>query len=784
MILRSHLSRRLGIGALVLSLAGGLPITQLVAEEGDRPTVDRSDFDARRKLRTAESLMEGGEIDRAVAAFKNLLEQYPASSIRHKVNLNLGRYYLEDANDGKTAIAYLRQVADIREGLAEDEELTGEQLEIFLESIYLTGVAHFQAGTYSKCFPVLRRITSEYPNSIWANQAYYYIGMAHFLQQNWGKAIRYLSLVGTFVDPEAPTAKYVEAGHRLYIKVEDADLPVVERLGGTAGVIAESRSGDQAELQLVDLAKKQNIYIATVATEMGKPDPTDDVLQVVGGDEIRVRYVDGNTNLGERNVEREQLVEVVSTASAIFTNATFEGKAKSAYITQPVYLLLQDADLDTDEQAQKVVVRVSSQFLDESEEGGDEIDLLADNVQAQEQGPQWRVRDEVELVLTEQPTAVGRRVELGPETGESDIETGAIGDTAIADHHHSGRFTGSVLLVEAPQGARINTTDDTLACLPSDRVSVTYVDERHIGGDFKREVEATVPVIGTWNSTIEPSGQDLEDPVDQARKNIIEGEAFLELARIFDSMGLGDGAGSNVDQGLERVNDVIKQGERVPADLRMQAFRHRWEMQILVGDLQEAIATCKVFNAEFPDSSFADEALLGIGKALLAEKEYTQARAVFSQILNLTDSDAMAEAQFLIAESIEEEKGSLEPAIPAFRQVAERFPQSPFTGRSLGKLVQFHIESGDYATANNMLETIFEEHPDELWLDEMLIRWVIMAYRMKNFSLALEKAEQLIFEYPDSRFASKVRGLMQKIQERQSQAQARARAAADDGGDQ
>ena len=55
--------------------------------------------------------------------------------------------------------------------------------------------------------------------------------------------------------------------------------------------------------------------------------------------------------------------------------------------------------------------------------------------------------------------------------------------------------------------------------------------------------------------------------------------------------------------------------------------------------------------------------------------------------------------------------------------------------KHLGKLVQYHIESGDYIAATDMLEQVFEEHPDKQWLDGMLVRWVVMAYRMKNYAL-------------------------------------------------
>ena len=56
------------------------------------------------------------------------------------------------------------------------------------------------ACNYAAAFPILRKITTNYPNTSWANQAYFYIGMSHYRMGNWNKAIDSLSLVGTEVD--------------------------------------------------------------------------------------------------------------------------------------------------------------------------------------------------------------------------------------------------------------------------------------------------------------------------------------------------------------------------------------------------------------------------------------------------------------------------------------------------------------------------------------------------------------------------------------------------------
>ena len=55
--------------------------------------------------------------------------------------------------------------------------------------------------------------------------------------------------------------------------------------------------------------------------------------------------------------------------------------------------------------------------------------------------------------------------------------------------------------------------------------------------------------------------------------------------------------------------------------------------------------------------------------------------------------------------------------------------------------------------AEDLLEQIFVDYPDEDFLDEMLYRWMIVAFESGDYKQALSKYKQLISEYPGSRSA-------------------------------
>ncbi len=729
----------LGVTAILVQAAAAQPA------DGPAPEDERSaeaDIAAKRLLKKAQELLLADEKDRAVRMLETVIEQHGDSPIRYEAYLALGKHYLDQYQQTQ-AIPYLRRLKELER---DEEALTGDRKEMYLEAMYLSGVAYFQMRQYSQAFPILRKITNHHPNTVWANQAYYYIGMCHFAQGNWNKAIRALSLVGTFVDPDSPTLEYVEAGRRFYCKVEDADLPVLNRLGRDTRLEVETGRGDKETLRAIPLSGRQGIFISSISTDVAPPAPGDNTLQVVGGDNVTVRYFDDNTQEGKKDVPRVKQVKVVSTGAVSFTMGTYESQAAAAFLGQPLFCLLHDADLDVSDKADTAEIRVVSRYKDET--ATDELDIDIETLR-EEQRETYKIRDEVVLALTER--------------GEDKV--------------HSGRFGGSIAIDAYREGQPVDKTDARLACALGDEVVATYVDELHIGGQVPREATASIGVAGEIDARPQPRQNVVPDPILRAKKNLVEATAYLELARIFKSMGLVEGAATKAGEGLDRVDPVIRIETPIPSALKEEAFKLKWELYIVQEDYASAINTCQVFNRLYPDSPFVDQALLGIGRIRFDNKDYREATRVFEQILKLEQSLAKAEAQYMIAQCLEEQarqehlaRGLArsqfiipEPAIRQYKECADRYPDSSFAGESLAKLIDYYIETKDYAQASDLLDQVFVDYPDADFLDSMLLKWVIVAYRMGDYEKAYEKCSQLVTEYPNSTHAKQAHDLLDRI---------------------
>ncbi len=721
-----------------------LALTTITAQQTRRPVARRpaaSNYAAMRLLRTAEDLLLAAEKERAVKMLETVIERYPNTTASLKAWLALGKHYL-DQHKESDAISCFRHHRALEKP---DQPLRGDAKELFLESTYLTGVAYYQMRQYSKAFPILRRITNNYPNSVWSNQSYYYIGMCHFRQSNWKKSINALNLVGTFIDPDSPSTEFFEAGQRFYVKIKDTDLPTLNRLGKKIVVDVKTSSGDAIRIPCLPLTSDAEVFIGSAVTEIGKAVPDDNILQTLGGDDITVTYSDDNTSTGEKDVARIAKVKVVSTGQVFFTLGTFEGRAPAAFISQPCFIVAQDADLDTTEKADTLTVKLYSRYREFKEEetaaGGIDLEALEEKEEET-----WVIRDEETLKLN--------------EIGKGDLI-------------RSGRFGGSIRIEGTIRGRDADHDDGVLSCQIDDEVLVVYLDDLHIRGESPTEISVRLKVAGEIENRPRATQPFVPDPVLKARKHLVESEAYLELGRIFKSMGLEDGAESKCNQGLELANDIVRTSASIPSALREKAFEVKWNLEITKNDISAAMGTCSAFNKLFPDSPLVDRALMGMGKARFNNKDYRAAQGIFRRILGLGTSQAKGEAQFMIAQCIDKaaqenpkSSGVSEAAVAQYKLVAERHPESEFAGSALAKVIDYYVRTKDYSQADDLLEQVFKDYPDAPFLDQMLLKWTIVSFRMQQYQKAHDKCSQLIFEFPSSSYASQAKRVLPKIEKR------------------
>jgi len=673
--------------------------------------------------------------------------------------MEMGRHYSEQRKT-KEALSHfmlLTRLLAPEIGVKQAEDVVA----LYHEALFQAGFSQYQAGQYSACFPLFRRLTEVAARTKWANMAYFYIGMSHYQLKNWNKAIDSLSLVGTEVE-EAGEGQddlgRIEIGQRFYSKIVDADVPVMRKLGVPVQAKVKVSSGDEETLTGVPVPGKKHEMLTSAPTALGAPKPGDGVLQMVGGDTLDVTYIDDSTLDGSKGVPRTGKVRAVSTGTVGFFLGDNSTPAYIAYPGEPQVLMLRDADLDTSNKAEKITLTVKSFFKVEAAAAAEDdeeamLDIFALDDEEEEV---WKERDSITLTLI--------------ETGEG---------AAI----RSGIFVGKVPLAVLAEGTVPNSGDNILHCDELDELSVSYTDSVHLYGNESRSSEARIKVSGSVNSGVTADQFVVFEELLKARKGSVEAEALSGLGGIYKDMGLDQRAAQRAMEALAKVDPIIMNRKKLPGDLVENAFRLKWESELLKDDFDSATATCLAFNRLYPESVLADKALMTLGRSLTDKEEFEKAVDVYQRVLELENPISAAEAQFRIGETLQRRaidsvekadahnskwgkagltkatalQNAMGPAVTAFRRTYQSYPESSYAAEALGRVVRHYVDTEAFAQAADLLENVFNDYPDAAFLDEMLLLWANVGYRMGDNETAKGKLRKLIFDYPTSKHVTEAR---------------------------
>lgn len=742
-----------------------------MAQEAEAPAEPRArvsaeiDREAKHLYDKAVELMEYKQYERGLAMLNTVVRDNQGNLLAHMAHMAMGRHFLEQ-RDTKEALGHFMLLARLLAPVP-GEKQSPEVEELYHESLFQAGFSHYQSGQYPACFPLFRQLTEVAGRTKWANMAYFYIGMSHYNLKNWNKAIDSLSLVGTEVEEASGESGdelgRIEIGQRFYSKIEDADIPIMRKLGVPVTAEVKVSSGDSEVITGVAIPGKPNEMLASAPSILGDPKPGDGILQMVGGDTLTVTYTDESTLDGQKGVQRTGQVRAVSTGTVGFFLGDYSTPAYIAYPGQPQVVMLRDADLDKTPQAETLTLTVTSRYKVEAKDAAESEEMLDIFALEDEEKEVWKDRDSVTVQLT--------------EIGEgAQIRTGA--------------FAGKIQLAPITDGVEPVATDNVLSCDELDELVVRYTDAVHLYGNEPRESEAKIKVSGSVNSGVTADQYVVFEELLKARKNSVEAEALVGLGDIYKDMGLDQRASMRAKEALDKVDPIIVNRAKLPGDLVEAAFKLKWEGELLKDDFDAATATCLAFNRLYPESVLADQALMTLGRSLTDGGEFEKAVDVYGRVLQLENPISGAEAQFRIGEALQKQAEAITEAsdeanskwgkaglskatalqnrmsasIQAYRKTYETYPESSFAAEALGRVVRHYVDTEDFAQAADLLESVFNDYPDAAFLDEMLLLWANVGFRMGDTETAKAKLQQLVFDYPSSQHVAEAQKKLAGLQ--------------------
>ena len=165
-------------------------------------------------LNKGVELLEQKQEERAVKMIQSVPQMFPKSKARFKAYLALGKIY---ADKGQYDLA-IKQYEHLAESENPDEQAEG---------LYQTGIGYYNLANYDKAFMSLRRVTSEFPWSVFANESVLLHRPVPLQAGPLGQGGRGAGDGRHQRRSRRQGRAVAEAGQRLYVKIFDKDLIVL-----------------------------------------------------------------------------------------------------------------------------------------------------------------------------------------------------------------------------------------------------------------------------------------------------------------------------------------------------------------------------------------------------------------------------------------------------------------------------------------------------------------------------------------------------------------------------
>jgi len=714
---------------LLLPLFLALPLLAQTPKTPERGSIieDRA---ARKLLQAGDARLEFGENEKALEIWESVVERYPGSQIRFEAHLRLADHLLKETKDFDKARLHYEAAA------LESNENDEKRAYAFLN----TGICFYEAGNYGKCFSIMRDVIEQFPTSPEVNEAYYYIGLGHFKLDHYSRAIEALEKVGTGLSNKDSLTEKVEAGKRLYVKIDDQDLAILEP-GSRIEVRCRTKGGDEEILFCDPVGRNSRIALGRIATRLDQAVPNNGTLEVRGGDRVTVTYVDAHTAEKSFNEKRLKQVVVVGNGVARITDGSYLRDLPAAVLGKPLHLQVIDADHDTSEDADKIkaVVQIfRRKTVDEID------DELAKRVASGE--------------LFEGPDGEDFKSQIDPLLMVSSVPV------TLREQDQRGTFRLAIPL-------RLGAAEGVLTGEPSQTIRLVYRDEQNLSeGTIVRTSETKI-IEGNLGE-VRVTRTEISDEALRLKTELRTASALTEVGNHYKEFGLNDKADLKYTEALSVCEEILTHASDAGGKLLEETYVQLWRIYFAMDQLDLALGMSRRLLNEFPSSSFVDEAMLQQAHVERKRENFLRAISLYASIAKLPTSPLRGEGQFYTGECYEamalkatagQSSQLFEKAFLAYQKVYEQFPDSGRVGDAVAKMAAFYYQKEDYSRAIDVFENVLSDHPDANFLDVILFNYGRCLYKLKRKPEARKRFEQLINDYPESEIASEANKIVKAL---------------------
>ena len=772
--------------AIVALFFSGNSLAQAQDEEDSSgPAVRGSlveDRAARKLIEAGDARFDADETKEALEIWKSVIERYPRSRLRFQAMMRLGNFYLDRERAYDRARAFFESV------VSEENRDEAQRAEATLK----IGICFYESRIFGKCFQVMREVIEKYPVSPQVNEAYHYIGLAHFQLGHYSRAIEALEKVGTALESEEGKAEKLEAGKRMFVKIDDADLAALE-IGEVVKVRLEGTSGDIEEMACYPVGRNVRVVLGTLPTDLGKPNPGNGILEIKGDDEVKVVYIDSHTADKQLDQEVLKTIGVVGNANVRVTDGAFSETLEGVVLGKPINLQISDADRDLTDEADKIptVVEVYRAKTDEelqdelaasaaqkSEEADDAAKAAAVTVDLEEaEIDRFKLVDKVELdlveakIVTKESQAARALREATeenetPAEGEAPVEDSESSDEAAAESEAEAEpaeeaaepAEEEAAAEEAPAEEGAEATEETAP------VEVAVVDNSIHSGVFR----GTVTLVRAEEVIT-------DDDILQAQPGDVVRVTYL------DEIHSGDGIRQvqakvrciEGDLGSPKITRAVITDE----ELRLQTKLKTAAALTNIGNRYKEFGLKANADEKYNQALRECDGIMGEAAKLggrVLEETYVQLWRIYFEMDQLNLASAMAyrlQREFPTSGFVDEallqlgnvarKQGDVKRAIGIYSQLVA-MKTSKLRGEAqfgIAECYEQMAEQADEAAAAPLLDRafqeykkVFEQFSDSGRVGEAVSKMANYYYKQKDYARAIDTFESVLNDHPDAKF--------------------------------
>jgi len=273
-----------GVWALVCCIALAAAPADLSAA-GDKPGAksereerlagrERQEEDEEAELQwsNAETAYLIKDHDTARKLYLAIVRQYPDSDYGVRALARIGDVYRAQKTH-KQAIEFYQKMVTKYRGLGPEQK--ERLLDDYVRTRYLIGATYYDEKNYRRVFGEMRRFIQDFPDSQYANVAYFLIGESHIASQNFRAAIKAFDSVGTArqTAQQGGLEALISPGDLLYVQVEDPDMRTAA-MGQIIKVRVTTTSGDVENIMLSPKGIGSPLFVGNIKTCLGVPRQT------------------------------------------------------------------------------------------------------------------------------------------------------------------------------------------------------------------------------------------------------------------------------------------------------------------------------------------------------------------------------------------------------------------------------------------------------------------------------------------------------------------------------